>query len=108
MSASVIAERIGWQHLASLLRTRDAAFRPLYAPPDPSDRTEYRPGEIVQCDLWFPAKVVPVGPGVLVAPPVLTTTAAWSGFIAALLLPTRQSSALLAGMWQLRYEAGLI
>ena len=101
MPASVIAERIGWQHSASVLRARVAVLRPLYAPADPADRTEYRPGEIVQCDLWFPARVVPVGSGVWVGPPVLTMVAAWSGFIAAVLLPTRQTSDLLAGMWQL-------
>ena len=101
MPATVIAERIGWEHSASVLRARVAQLRPLYAPADPADRTEYRAGEIVQCDLWFPPKIVPVGPGVLAAPPVLTMVAAWSGFIAALLLPTRQSGDLLAGMWQL-------
>ncbi|GAA3515041.1 IS21-like element ISMbo1 family transposase [Georgenia daeguensis] len=101
MPATVIGERIGWEHSASVLRARVAQLRPLYAPADPADRTEYRAGEIVQCDLWFPPRVVPVGPGVLAAPPVLTMVAAWSGFIAALLLPTRQTGDLLAGMWQL-------
>ena len=84
-----------------MLRARVALLRPLYAPSDPADRTAYRPGDIVQCDLWFPAKVVPVAAEVLIAPPVLTMVAAWSGFIAAVLLPTRQSADLLAGMWQL-------
>ena len=101
MPATVIAERIGWQHSSSVLRARVAELRPLYLPADPADRTQYRAGEIVQCDLWFPPRVVPVADGVLAAPPVLTMVAAWSGFIAALLLPTRQTGDLLAGMWQL-------
>lgn len=101
MPATVIAERIGWTHSSSVLRARVAELRPLYATPDPADRTQYQPGEIVQCDLWFPPQVVPVGPGVMAGPPVLTMVAAWSGFIAAMLLPTRQSTDLLAGMWQL-------
>lgn len=101
MPATVIAERIGWQRSASVLRARVAQLRPLYAPVDPADRTEYLPGEIVQCDLWFPPKIVPVTPGVWAAPPVLTMVAAWSGFIAALLLPSRATGDLLAGMWQL-------
>ena len=101
MPASVIAERIGWEHSASVLRARVAVLRPLYLPADPADRTEYRAGEIVQCDLWFPARVVPVGQGVLAGPPVLTMVAAWSGFIAAVLLPSRQTGDLLAGMWRL-------
>lgn len=101
MPASVIAERIGWEHSASVLRARVAQLRPLFAPADPADRTEYRAGEIVQCDLWFPAKIVPVSPGVMAAPPVLTMVAAWSGFIMALLLPSRTTGDLLAGMWHL-------
>jgi transposase len=101
MPATVIAERIGWQHSASVLRARVALLRPLYAPADPADRTQYAPGEIVQCDLWFPPKVVPVAPGVLAAPPVLTMVAAWSGFIMATLLPSRTTGDLLAGMWLL-------
>jgi transposase len=105
MPASVISERIGWQHSASVLRARVAQLRPLYAPADPADRTEYRAGEIVQCDLWFPPKIVPVAPGVMAAPPVLTMVAAFSGFIMALLLPSRTTGDLLAGMWHLLAES---
>jgi transposase len=101
MPASVVAERIGWEHSASVLRAKVASLRPEFTPADPSDRTEYEPGEIVQCDLWFPPKIVPVWPGVLNDPPILTMTAAWSGFIMALLIPTRTTGDLLAGMWQL-------
>lgn len=101
MPASVIGERIGWENSASVLRAKVAQLRPLFSPADPADRTEYQAGEIVQCDLWFPPKVVPVGPGVLAAPPVLTMVAAWSGFIMATLLPSRTTGDLLAGMWHL-------
>jgi transposase len=100
MPATVIAERIGWVHSASVLRARVAQLRPLFRPGDPADRTTYGAGEIVQCDLWFPGKVVPVG-RVLADPPVLTMVAAYSGFIMALLLPSRMTGDLVAGMWQL-------
>ncbi len=113
MPATVIAERIGWEHSSSVLRARVAQLRPLYAPTDPADRTVYVAGEIVQCDLWFPGKVVPVDtheasktPGWVGGRPaadlpVLTMVAAFSGFIMAVLLPTRKTGDLLAGMWQL-------
>ena len=39
---------------------------------DPADRTEYRPGEVVQCDLWFPPKVVRGAADVWTAPDRLT------------------------------------
>jgi transposase len=100
MAATVIAERIGWVHSSSVLRARVAALRPLFRPADPADRTTYVAGQIVQCDLWFPGKVVPVGP-VMTAPPVLTMVAAYSGFMMALLLPSRMTGDLIAGMWQL-------
>lgn len=113
MPATVIAERIGWEHASSTLRAKVAELRPLYAPSDPADRTVYTAGEIVQCDLWFPGKVIPVdtdpaamNPGWVGGRPaadlpVLTMVAAFSGFIMALLLPTRKTGDLLAGMWQL-------
>ena len=101
MPATVIAERIGWVHSSSVLRARIALLRPLFSPPDPADRTTYAAGEIVQCDLWFPGKVVPVAPKVFADPPVLTMVAAYSGFMMALLLPSRMTGDLVAGMWQL-------
>jgi len=101
MPATVIAERLGWEHSSSVLRARVAQLRPLYRPADPADRTTYEAGQIVQCDLWFPGKVIPVGDKVLADPPVLTMVAAYSGFIMAVLLPSRTTGDLVAGMWHL-------
>ncbi len=108
MPATVIAERIGWEHSSSVLRAGVAQLRPLFRPADPADRTTYEPGQIVQCDLWFPGKVVPVGAQTLADPPVLTMVAAFSGFIMALLLPTRTTGDLVAGMWQLLSGLGAV
>lgn len=108
MPATVIAGRVGWVHSASVLRARVAELRPLYRPADPADRTTYAAGQIVQCDLWFPGKVVPVGDKTLADPPVLTMVAAFSGFIMALLLPSRTTGDLLAGMWQLLSGLGAV
>lgn len=38
-------------------------LRPLYRPVDPASRTSYQPGELAQCDLWFPPVTVPLGAG---------------------------------------------
>jgi len=109
MPATVIAERIGWEHSASVLRARIAQLRPLFRPADPADRTTYEAGQIVLCDLWFPGKVVPVGEQArLIDPPVLTMVAAFSGFIMALLLPTRTTGDLVAGMWALLSGLGAV
>jgi transposase len=109
MPATVIGERIGWEHSSSVLRAKVAELRPLYRPADPADRTTYVAGEIVQCDLWFPGRVVPVAADAPAAdPPVLTMVAAFSGFIMALLLPSRSTGDLLAGMWQLLSGLGAV
>ena len=108
MPATVIGERVSWQGAPSVLRARVAVLRPLFAGPDPADRTVYAAGDVVQCDLWFPGRVVPVGERVLADPPVLTMVAAYSGFIMAVLLPSRTTGDLLAGMWALLSGLGAV
>ena len=46
-------------------------LRPLYAPVDSASRTIYLPGELAQCDVWFPPVDVPLGAGQVDRPPVL-------------------------------------
>jgi Helix-turn-helix domain of resolvase len=38
-------------------------LRPAYLPPDPASRTAYDPGELAQCDFWFPPVTVPAASG---------------------------------------------
>lgn len=101
MAASVIAERVGWTGGHSWFSENVAKIRPEYAPADPCDRLVHLPGEQVQCDLWFPGPVVPDHAGVLRSFPVLVMVAAYSRFIAALMIPSRITGDLLAGMWHL-------
>jgi len=61
MPATVIAERIGWERGMTVLRDRIGELRPLFVPPDPAQRTWYRPGELAQFDLWQPDVLIPVG-----------------------------------------------
>ena len=104
MPASVIAERVGWVGSASWFRKRVALLRPEYAPKDPADRLEHRPGDQAQCDLWFPPAPVPLGAGQVGSPPVLVVVASFSRFVTAQMLPTRTTPDLLAGMWSLLSE----
>ena len=84
----------GYRYLMSSVARADGSGQP----GPPGDRTTYVAGEIVQCDLWFPGKVVPVAPKVLADPPVLTMVAAYSGFIMAVLLPSRTTGDLVADL----------
>jgi transposase len=101
MPASVLAERIGWPYTMNPLRVRLREIRPEYAGVDPVDRTVYEPGEITQCDLWFPEPRIPVAAGQERMLPVLVMTCGFSRYTSAVMIPSRQGGDILAGMWQL-------
>ncbi len=73
MPVTVIAERVEWQHSIRVLRDRVAEIRPAYLPADPCQRSEYRPGELAQWDLWFAAVDIPW------ATPRSLASRSWSG-----------------------------
>jgi transposase len=109
MPATVIAERIGWTRSLTVLKDRVRELRPLFLPPDPADRLEYTPGELAQCDLWFPPVPIPVSDGgqhdgqhdgrrVL---PVLAMTCGYSRVTDAVMIPSRKAGDILAGMWEI-------
>lgn len=104
MPATVIAERIGWAHGITVLKARVGQLRPAYLPPDPASRTAYQPGELVQCDFWFPDIELPVGFGqarTTTQLPVLTMVSGYSRWMSALLIPSRAASDLFDGWWRL-------
>ena len=101
MPATVIAERIGWTHSLTILKDRVRELRPLFAPPDPADRIEYAPGELAQCDLWFPPVPIPVGASGARVLPVLAMTCGFSRVTDAVMIPSRKAGDILAGMWEI-------
>ena len=108
MPATVIAERIGWERSYSVLKRRVRELRPVYQPADPVSRTVYSPGELAQCDLWFPPAQIPLGFGQTGCPPVLVFVAGYSRWIAARMLPTRTAADLIAGHWRLLTQLGAV
>jgi transposase len=78
MPGPVIAERIRWPHSMPPLRKRLAVIRPEYVGIDPVDRVSYEPGQVAQCDLWFPETKVTVSAGQERVLPVLVMTLAFS------------------------------
>ncbi len=99
MPATVIAERIGWDRSMTVLKDRVRVLRPVYAPADPASRTTYGPGEVGQCDLWFPPARIPLGFGQSGSPPVLVLTSGYSRFVAATMIPTRSAEDIVLGQW---------
>ncbi len=111
MPATVIAERIGWTRSIRVLSGRVAELRPVYLPPDPAGRTSYEPGEIAQCDLWFPPIHLPVGFGQIRRPallPVLTMVTGYSRWLSAELIPSRAAPDLFAGWWEVISRLGRV
>jgi transposase len=111
MPATVIAERVGWERGLTVLKDRVRELRPAYLPPDPASRTAYDPGELAQCDFWFPPVTVPVGFGQERGPtrlPVLTMVSGYSRWLSAVLVPSRHSADLFAGWWRLISGLGAV
>jgi transposase len=111
MPATVIAERIGWQRSIRVLSGRVAELRPLYLPPDPSDRTTYLAGEIAQHDFWFPPIELPVGFGQTRSAkqlPVLTMITGYARHVDGVLIPSRTAEDLFAGWWRLISRLGAV
>jgi transposase len=110
MPSTVIAERIGWDRSLTVLKERVRLLRPVYTPQDPASRTTYDPGEVGQCDLWFPPAQIPLGFGRVgigkTAPPVLVLTAGYSRFLAATMIPTRNAEDLVLGQWAVLGQFG--
>ena len=111
MPATVIAERIGWTRGITVLKERVAELRPVFLPPDPASRTSYEPGEIGQCDFWFPPIQLPVGFGQsrrAALLPVLTMVTGYSRFLSGQLVPSRGAPDLFAGWWRVIDRLGAV
>ncbi|MFC6023869.1 IS21 family transposase [Plantactinospora solaniradicis] len=108
MPTTVIMERVGWTRGKTVFSDRVQQLRPLFRRPDPAQRTEYLPGELAQCDLWFPPADVSLGFGQVGRPPVLVMVSGYSRWLSAVMIPSRQSPDLLVGHWTLIFRWGRV
>ncbi len=108
LPATVLAERVGWSGSITWFRENVARLRPQHRRPDPADRLVWSPGDAAQCDLWFPPKRIPLEDGTTSLLPVLVIVAAHSRFTLGRMLPSRQTSDLLLGMWSLIEQLGRV
>jgi transposase len=72
--------------------------RPRFLVPRTFQRTVYRPGELVQCDLWEPAEQIPVGHGQRRRGWVVTSEVCWSRAIAGTLIFSKEAPDILWGL----------
>jgi transposase len=108
MPATVIAERIGWENSIRVLRDRVAELRPLFVPPDPAQRTCYRPGELGQFDLWQPDVEVPVGFGQAAKLWVVVGALGFSRFSGGWMVPSRAAHDVLGGQLEVLRQFGAV
>ena len=108
MPATVVAERVGWNRSIRVLRDRVAELRPLFVPPDPCQRTSYRPGELAQFDLWQPDTEIPLGHGQAAKLWVIVRVSGFSRFMGAWMIPSRQAHDVLGGHLQVLTQFGAL
>lgn len=93
-----MASELGYQGGKSIFDDYVREVRPRFQKPRTFQRTIYRPGELVQCDLWEPAEQVPVGHGQTRRGWVVTCEVCWSRAIAGTLIFSKQAPDILWGL----------
>lgn len=100
-----LLEPLGWDGGKTILDDYLREVRPLFDAPRTFQRTIYRPGEIVQFDVWEFAREVPVGHGQTRKAFVVVACLGYSRIGAGALVFTKQTPDLLSGirrcLWQL-------
>jgi Mu transposase, C-terminal domain len=93
-----LAEELGYEGGKTIFDDFVRGVRPRYLVRRTFQRTVYRPGELVQCDLWEPREPVPVGHGQLRRGWVVTVELCWSRVIAGALIFSKEASDILWGV----------
>ncbi len=81
-----MATELGYEGGKSIFDEYVREVRPRFLVKRTFQRTIYRPGELVQCDLWEPRESVSVGHGQLRRGWVVTAELCWSRVIAGTLV----------------------
>ena len=93
-----LIEELGYQGSKTILDDYLRELRPRYLPRRTYQRTVYRPGELLQFDLWEPRTEIPVGHGQTRRGWVVTAELGWSRALAGALVFSKQAPDLLFGM----------
>jgi hypothetical protein len=93
-----MAGEIGFQGGKSIFDDYVRDARPRFLVPRTFQRTIYRPGELVQCDLWEPRELIPVGHGQHRRGWVVTCEVCWSRAVAGTLVFSKEAPDILWGL----------
>jgi len=93
-----MATELGYEGGKSIFDDYVREVRPRFVVPRTFQRTIYRPGELVQCDLWEPRELIPVGHGQLRRGYVVTAEVCWSRVIAGALIFSKEAPDILWGL----------
>ena len=93
-----LAGEIGYEGGKSIFDDYVREVRPRFVVPRTFQRTVYRPGELVQCDLWEPRELVAVGYGQYRRGWVVTSEVCWSRAIAGTLVFSKEAPDILWGL----------
>jgi transposase len=93
-----MAGELGYHGGKSIFDDYVREVRPRFQVVRTFQRTIYRPGELVQCDLWEPREHVPVGHGQLRRGWVVTSEVCWSRAIAGSLIFSKEAPDILWGL----------
>jgi hypothetical protein len=103
-----MATDLGYEGGKSIFDDYVREVRPRFLVPRTFQRTIYRPGELVQCDLWEPREHVPVGHGQLRRGYVVTAEVCWSRVIAGALIFAKEAPDILWGLGRCLARLGVL
>jgi transposase len=93
-----MAAELGYEGGKTIFDDYVREVRPRYLLRRTFQRTIYRPGELVQCDLWEPREPLPVGHGQTRRGWVVTAELCWSRVIAGALIFSKEAPDILWGL----------
>jgi len=93
-----MADELGYEGGKSIFDDYVREVRPRFLAPRTFQRTVYRPGELIQCDLWEPSEQIPVGHRQHRRGWVVTFEVCWSRAIAGTLVFSKEAPDILWGL----------
>lgn len=103
-----LATDLGYEGGKSIFDDYVREVRPRFLVARTFQRTVYRPGELVQCDLWEPRGLIAVGHGQLRRGWVVTAEVCWSRVIAGALIFSKEAPDILWGLGRCLQRLGVL